>query len=531
MNNSLQPNVNVTRKKEYIIDSGSRNKQLYPSPCRFKFPVTQLTNSISKVSLTGVAIPRSELNVSTHNAFIPFNVDDYITKVKIVNKGYGYVPGVYQSDNANGYLVVSEPGIFTTGTAPVCTAVFNNGLLESVDVINSGKLLFNGRFNRVITANDVGAEVGASDANVTLIVENNILSEVLVNDPGDSWAFGANTFGSADYDTGLLFQRAGELAVIEVTVGSETTITGVRIVNPGKGYVLGNYNNKIISGCSVDIKIPTSDDNTTEGDVEISVGELRIGELRPGQYAVDSNHDGLPGLCREVTRALRKASSAAMFPYTVMVNGEPATIGSCSVINSNPNATLSKKIVVRRGESTSTDGNTANLELLFGTYTENSAGGLLGFGSATVDVAADSVCGLTSEYTLYKQGFVLVDPVRDLYYQDLNVLGNTIFNLNDTPDYVVIKFNAIPSLQKFVSENEVLNGASFLGVFKTGVDNVYSDQVDSQFQMLDILGSSEISIDPPVKMAYLDIEILKSNGSLYGTTRDLVMTVELTEIN
>ena len=523
--------TNTIRTKEYIVDSGSRNKQLYPSPCKFKYPITELPNAISKVELTGVAIPRSELNVSTHNAFIPFNVDDYVTAVKISERGYGYVPGVYQSDSLDEYLTVSEPGIFVDGAAPVCTAVFNNELLESVEIVSSGKLLFNGRFDRKITAAEVGAEVGAVDANITLIVENNTLVEILVNDPGSGWKFGVNRFGSALYDTGLLFQYAGEMAVIEVTVGIDTSIASVRIVTPGKGYVLGNYNNKIVSGCLVDINIPTAGDNVTKGSVTVSVGELRIAELRPGQYAVDNDHDGLPGLCREVTRAFRQASSVDMFPYTVMTNGEPATIGSCSVINSNPNATLSKKIVVRRGESLNTDGNSANLELLFGTYTENSAGGLLGFGSASSDVPADSICGLTSDYKLYREGFNLVDPLHDFFYQDLNVVGNTIFNLNDTPDYVVVKLNGTPSLQKFISENDTLNGSSFLAVFKTGIDNVYSDQVDSQFQKLDILGSTEIIIDPPKKMAYLDIEILKPNGDLYGTTRDLLLTFHLTAIN
>lgn len=517
-----------TKVVEYVIDSGSRDKSLYPSPCKFKYPIEELNYPVSNVKLTGCAIPRSELNVSTHNSSIPFNVADYITSVKIVEKGHGYVPGVYSSSDINNYVTVSNPGIFADGTLPSVNLVFSNGLLVDAEIVSTGSLLFNGRFVRTITTGDVGAEPGATDANITLVVENNILADVLINDQGLGWTFGVDNFGTANYGTGLLYQKKGRLAVVNVTVGTGSTIDSVEIVDEGRGYVLGTYRNKIVSGCSIVLSIPTAGTIITKGSLEVSVGTLRIAQLRPGQYDVNSDHDGLPGLCREVTRALQKASSSALFPYTVMNGTTPITTGSCNIINSNPNATLSKKLVIRRGETVHTDGNGAFLEILFGSYTENNSSvGLLGFGSASTTVAADSVCNLTSDHTLYRSGYTIPDSNIGFEYQDLNVTGHTIFNLNDTPNYLAIRMGGNDSLQKFKSENETLNGATFIVVFKTGVDNVYADQFDSQFEKLDILGNVNAVIDPPQKMKNLDIEIRKPNGDLYGTTRDIVLTFEL----
>jgi hypothetical protein len=521
--------ITDTKVMEFVVDSGSRDKGLYPSPCKFRFPIEELNYPVSSVRLSGCAIPRSELNVSTHNSKIPFNVDDSVTSVKIIEKGHGYVPGTYISSDMNGYVNVSDPGIFKDGTLPVVNLVFNNSLLEEAVIVSQGSLLFNGRFTREVTSEDVGAEPGATPANITLVIQDNVLFDVLINDQGNGWMFGVDDFGTSSYDTNLLYQRAGERAIIEVTVGPGTTIDSVSIVNKGKGYVIGSYRNKIISGCSIVLKIPTSGAIVTRGLITATVGTIRVAELRPGQYTIDNTHDGLPGLCREVTRALQKASSRALFPYSVMNGNNPVTTGSCNVINSNPNATLSKKLVIRRGETVNTNGNGAFLELLFGTYSGNDSSiGLLGFGSNNTTLSADSVCNLTNEYTLYRSGYTLPDTNVDFEYQDLNVTGHTIFNLNDTPNYLAIRLNGHDSLQKFRSENVTLNGASYIVVFKTGIDNVYSDQLDSQFEKMDILGNDTIIIDPAQRMKHLEIEIRKPNGDLYGTTRDLVLTFELT---
>jgi hypothetical protein len=523
-------NTSITDTKimEFVIDSGSRDKSLYPSPCKFKYSVEELNYPVSKLKLTGCAIPRSELNVSTHNSSIPFNIDDGITAVKITEKGHGYVQGIYRSDVSD-FVTVSNPGIFEEGVLPDINLVFSNGLLAEAVIVSPGSLLFDGRFVREITSGDVSAEPGATPANITLVVENNVLSDVLVNDQGNGWLFGVDNFGTVVYSTGLLHQKIGELAVIEVTVGELSSIDSVSIINKGKGYVSGNYKNKIISGCFADLTIPTVGDIITKGVLEITVGTLLIAQLRPGQYAIDSEHDGLPGLCREITRALQKASSAALFPYSVMSNGEPVTTGSCNIINSNPNATLSKKMVVRRGETVNTDGNGAFLELLFGSYTENDSSiSLMGFGSSSTTVAADSICNLTSDYTLFRSGYTIPNAAVDFEYQDLNVTGNTIFNLNDTPNYLAIRLGGNDSLQKFRSSNDTFNGSTFIVMFTTGVDNVYSDQTDSRFEKMDIFGNEEVIIDPAQKMKNLDIEIRKPNGDLYGTTRDLILTFELT---
>lgn len=515
---------------EFIVDSSSRDKSLYPSPCKFRYLIPEIKSTISYIKLTGCAIPRSELNVSSHNSEIPFNVDDYITTAKVSSKGFGYQPGTYRSDHVNEYVKVSNPGIFSDGSSPQLNAVFENGLLNRVEIIDPGSLLFDGLFNRTVTVSDVGAEPGAVDATIRIEVSGGKITEILVLTQGDDWVFGVDNFGTRPYVPNLLFQTKGRKAVIEVTVGSDTSISGVSIVDAGQGYVLGNYNNTIVSGCRAIIDIPSAANFTaTGGEITLSVGRMRVGKLREGQYAVDNSHDGLPGLCREVTRALQNASSPSLFPYTVLDSSdEPLTVGSCSSINSNPNAVLSRKIVIRRGETTSTNGNGGFLEVLFGTYDGgSSAAGLLGFGSASSEVSADSICTFTGERKMFREGIILPNPMTDVTYQDINTIGNTIFNLNDTPNYLSIKISGPPSMQKFISRNDNLNGTSFLVVFKTGTDNVYSNEIDSHMKRLDILGNDTIIMNPAHRMSHLDIEIIKPNGDLYGTTRELIMTFEI----
>jgi hypothetical protein len=517
---------------EFIVDSSARDTAQYPSSCKFKYPIPEITDTINKIKLSGISIPRSETNVNSSNYVIPFNTDDSVSGVKISDKGYGFVAGVYRSDGANPTVIVSDPGIYKNGTLPVCEAVFSNGLLDSVVIKSKGNLLFDGRYTRTVTGLDVGAEPGAVDAEIVLVVEDGFLEDVIVQNQGDDWVFGVNNYGDVNYNTGLIYQRAGVKAVIEVTINADSFIDSVTIENPGKGYVIGSYGSGLVSGCRIELKIPFNGDNIRDGILVASVGTLRLAELRYGQYGVDSEHDGVSGLCREVTRALQKASSPSFFPYTVLDDNQvPISVGSCSIVNSNPNAVLSKKIVIRRGETTNTNGNSAFLELLFGTHTEsNSANSLLGFGATSGNGTADSLCGLSTEFTLFRDGFILPDFNIDLYYQDLGVIGSTIFNLNDTPNYVVVKLLGNESLKRFKSQNQNLDGGSFVAVFKTGIDNVYSNQIDSQTQKLDILGNDSVIVNPAKKMSHLDIEIVKPNGDLYGTTRDILLIFELNGI-
>ena len=297
------------------------------------------------------------------------------------------------------------------------------------------------------------------------------------------------------------------------------------IIEQGSGYVRGSYNNTIVSGCSINLNIPRVGTVISDATIEAVVGEILIAELRFGQYETSIEHDGQPGLCREVTRAMQQAASVSEFPYSVLDENEvPISVGSCSITGSNPNATLSKKFVIRRGETTITSGNQAFLELLFGTYESNStAGSLLGYGTTSDGGAADSLCPLNTDYKLFREGFPIVG--NGFTYQDLSIIGNNIYNLNDTPNYVVIRLAnpEIESFKKLKSNNETIKGGSFIASFQTGTDAVYFDQTDSQTEILDIIGETVIHVNPAKRMNHLYIEIRKANGDLYGTARELIL--------
>lgn len=512
---------------EYIIDSNARDKTLYPSPCKFRFPIPDIYGAVTGLTLNGLSVPRSETNVNSGNYIIPFNISDSVSSLKITGVGYGYVPGVYRSDNVNNYVTVSNPGIFTTGNDGEINLSFENSILSSVSITNPGKYLFDGRYDRTITETDVGAEAGATSAVITIVVENNVISDVLIKDAGNGWLFGLSSSGSSTYATDVLFRRSGSKAIVEVTIGSNSSISTVTIEDAGTGYVRGTYND-LAKGCEIYLNIPTQGTNITKGSITAEVGEIKLATLRYGQYAIDYDHDALPGLCREVTRALQKASSAEFFPYSSYANEVLYTTGSCSIVSSNPNATLSKKIVIRRGEALNSNGNGAFLELLFGTYTDpNSASSLLGYGATNVGESSDSICSLINNYTLYGDAYTLPDPQVDFKFQDIGVRSNTIFNLNDTPNYLVVKILGNESFKKFRSNNDQIDSGSFIATFKTGVDNVFSNINDSQMLKMEILGDHNIVVNPPSRMTFLDIEIIKPNGNLYGTQRDVLLVIKI----
>lgn len=108
-----------------IIDSKNRNLKYYPDPSNYIVNFPESYKNVTSIELKGSVFPKSEHNVNSSNYIIPFNVEDYITSVKILNSGFGYVDGNYN-------LNVSSPAISGGTQAELSVTVSDNKITNVV---------------------------------------------------------------------------------------------------------------------------------------------------------------------------------------------------------------------------------------------------------------------------------------------------------------------------------------------------------------------------------------------------------------
>lgn len=175
-----------------VIDSRERNMQMYPNPATYSILFSQTYKNVTSIELKGSILPKTEYNVNTGNMFIPFNVQDFITSIKIKDSGYGYVDGTY------GFGAVPPNDTLATITAPCIT--------------------------------------GGTQATVTVTVVDNSISTIVIQNPGSGYLRGF--YGNLNDPTGGFYLNAGasfvnsipqdfnlrnrfRQAVVEVNVGNE----------------------------------------------------------------------------------------------------------------------------------------------------------------------------------------------------------------------------------------------------------------------------------------------------------------------
>ena len=113
-----------------VIDSRERNLKAYPNPACYTIKFNTSFKNVTSIELKGSIIPKTEYNVNTGNMFIPYNIQDHITSVKIENPGGGYVDGVYS-------LNVTQPAI-TGGTTAIVDVTVTNGRISSINLVERG---------------------------------------------------------------------------------------------------------------------------------------------------------------------------------------------------------------------------------------------------------------------------------------------------------------------------------------------------------------------------------------------------------
>lgn len=92
-----------------LIDSRKRDKNIYPNPSYFIYDIENHVSNVSEIELSGINVKQSNFNVNSSNNVIPFNINDSITSVKIVDSGYGYQNGTFSSTGQ--YVTISNPGL------------------------------------------------------------------------------------------------------------------------------------------------------------------------------------------------------------------------------------------------------------------------------------------------------------------------------------------------------------------------------------------------------------------------------------
>ncbi len=134
------------------IDSRERDLRMYPNPASYSIMFNKRFKNVTSLELKGAVLPKTEYNVNTGNRFIPFNVQDYITSINIVNPGYGYVNGSYgfATLNPNG-VAITLPAI-STGIQAQITVTVQDSSITSVIIQQRGTGYLNGFYGN--SAND-----------------------------------------------------------------------------------------------------------------------------------------------------------------------------------------------------------------------------------------------------------------------------------------------------------------------------------------------------------------------------------------
>jgi hypothetical protein len=123
-----------------VIDSRERNKKFHPNPASYTIKFNERFKNVTSIELKGSLIPKTEYNVNTGNMFIPYNIIDSITAIKIKNSGYGYIDGIYGfgGDVGNENMAtISEPAI-TGGTNALIRVTVSGSQVTLVEIMGAG---------------------------------------------------------------------------------------------------------------------------------------------------------------------------------------------------------------------------------------------------------------------------------------------------------------------------------------------------------------------------------------------------------
>lgn len=384
----------------YIIDSRERNLVNFPNPALYSIKFNDKFKNVTSIELKGSLIPKTEHNVNTGNMFIPYNIKDYLTKATIKNRGYGYLDGIYGFGGppANQLMATVSPPAITGGT----------------------------------------------QATITVTVENNIISSVIINNRGSGYL--AGNYGPLEDPTKGFYRDCLATANLSIPVDSNFRSTFQR------------------------------------GQIDLQVGTILLAVLRPGQYDFASPTDGSPGLCREVTLAFQTSINRAIANGVVIPDvGGPQNgaeyfpfedtdpdDGSCYLITVNENASPNANVCIQRGKGDGSYTQSPFLELIWSyeDTADSSAIRLLGYGSK---IQSEKFSSIAPNPPVDQTNNTLSTTIWDKY----PIIGRNDYDLTDSPLYCILSFSHCSQVgDRIESTNPTLDKAFATLVFDANTSNV-----------------------------------------------------------
>ena len=392
-----------------VIDSSERNHILFPNPCRYQLKFPEVFKNVTSIELKGSIIPKTEFNVNSCNKFIPFNLNDFITAVKVIDAGYGYVDGTYGFGAVppNDALALITPPAISGGVQATITVVVANNTIISVVIPNPGTGYLRGSYG--------GLEFPAQGFYL------NAGANVILNIP----------FVRAN---GVLFQDPRP-AKLELVVGNEI----VAVLNEGQ-YDFASPNDSAVGLCR---EVTRALQDATQAAITSGIVVPQVGGPQTGAeyfpYSVGNTNDG------------------SCFLYTPNVNASENT--NVAIQRGSDDGTYSQDYFLE-------------LLFGQPEYANCNAVSLLGMGTLTPSFKNSEFLQNLKfpplDQTTGRTSALAVDP-----WESTPILGRNNYDLIDHPKYCVLSFRASGSdADRMESTNPTLNKGFATLVFDANAPEV-----------------------------------------------------------
>jgi hypothetical protein len=216
-----------------IIDSRNRKMNFHPNPSKYTIDFPESYKNVTSIELRGSVFPKTEYNVNSSNFIIPFNVQDKITNVQIVNTGFGYTDGVYNEN-------VSESPL--GGTQATVQITVSNNKISNVSITNQGTGYLRGSY-------------GGRDENINGFYLNTNPTILLENIPKDTDTLDRYKSAQLEVEVGTLLLAKLNYGQYDFTVPNDYQPGLCREVTRA---IQEAIDNAIINGFIVDAGGPTT---------------------------------------------------------------------------------------------------------------------------------------------------------------------------------------------------------------------------------------------------------------------------------
>ena len=258
--------VILSSNHTYIMDSRQRDTRFYPNPNQYALQIGTPYKNVTSIELKAAMLPKTEYNVHNENNKIDFNIMDFITFIRIKDKGYGYNPDISPFT-----IPLSSPPLSLGAAATAQIFIGPAGgpdqfSITNVIIVNSGQGYVRGYYGGSGLAND----------------------------------------GSGGGMGGGYWKTTGPTLQIPSTIGGISTRATV-----AQGFG-GNFK-------AVEFDIVVGEQLTAT----IPLGQYDFASMSDGDFA----HDPRPGLCNAITTALQEAVTTRFPSVSYVLPAAPPILG------------------------------------------------------------------------------------------------------------------------------------------------------------------------------------------------------------